>query len=355
MFITPEFNCSHRECDSVFSSYSTIRRRIRQDVSQTGACEASSHLPVLTSDVSQPEQDDSNSPNKKSESSEFESSESESSESNSSESNSSEFEPRPLSSSDDDDSEDDEGVDNAEFIHLLGQWKLNTNTSNSAMNLLLGVLRRRLNLRFLPKDSRTVIPPPHKIPMRPISGGHYHHFGLSSTISHVLREKLLVNGEILKLQLNIDGLPIHKSTDSSMWPILGLIEKTETKPFAIGIFYGQEKPQLVDEYLQEFITDYNSILLNGLLVGKINVRIEISAVICDTPARAFVKRTKAHNGYAACDKCTDPGEYHSNRMTFPDLNAALRTDDSFSQRTDKRHHKEGIASPFISANLGKHC
>ena len=252
-----------------------------------------------------------------------------------------------------DDETGGEEIDDETFMHSLGCWKTSTNTTNSATNLLLQLLRKRKHLKFLPKDSRGIVKPPDKIVMQPMAGGHYHHFGLANAIRHVLRDRAVVAGENFKLQINIDGLPIHKSTDSSLWPILGLLENTDTKPFAIGIFYGTVKPQNVDEYLQDFITDYNFITLNGLLVNKCDVTVEMCAVICDTPARAFVKRTKAHNGYAACDKCTDRGEYHAGRMTFPNLNAPLRTDDSFLRRTDQEHHKEGNPSPFVFANLGE--
>ena len=75
----------------------------------------------------------------------------------------------------------------------------------------------------------------------------------------------------------------------------------------------------------------------------------ISAFICDAPARSFVKNTKAHNAYHGCDKCTDPGKYISNRMTFPSSSAPLRTDTEFDEMADESHHKG--PSPFNSLRV----
>ena len=46
---------------------------------------------------------------------------------------------------------------------------------------------------------------------------------------------------------------------------------------------------------------------------------KVSNIICDAPARAFVKAVKGHNAYHGCDKCTQTSEYIGNKMTFPEL------------------------------------
>jgi len=66
--------------------------------------------------------------------------------------------------------------------------------------------------------------------------------------------------------------------------------------------------------------------------------ISLTAVICDTPARAFVKCVKGHAGYHGCDKCTQEGEYVSSRMTFPAINAPKRTNESFRNQSNEEHH-----------------
>lgn len=46
---------------------------------------------------------------------------------------------------------------------------------------------------------------------------------------------------------------------------------------------------------------------NGIEVGGKTLRIKLHYVICDTPARAFLKCVKLYSGYYGCDKCTQSG------------------------------------------------
>jgi len=41
------------------------------------------------------------------------------------------------------------------------------------------------------------------------------------------------------------------------------------------------------------------------------------ALICDTPAKAFVLCVKGHAGYSNCKKCQIEGENIRNRLCFP--------------------------------------
>ena len=74
-----------------------------------------------------------------------------------------------------------------------------------------------------------------------VDNGFYYHFGLDRNIVQML-EKMgvnsLKNNELL-LQFNIDGLPIAKSTNSQLWPILGMIRNVPGFiPFSVGIYHG---------------------------------------------------------------------------------------------------------------------
>lgn len=69
-----------------------------------------------------------------------------------------------------------------------------------------------------------------------------------------------------------------------------------------------------------------------------NFFVTIRAVVCDSPARAFVKHTKGHTGYYGCSKCIQEGSYSDHRMRFLKLDCPLRTDDNFRQRLNEEHH-----------------
>lgn len=64
----------------------------------------------------------------------------------------------------------------------------------------------------------------------------------------------------------------------------------------------------------------------------------LSSMVCDAPARAFLKNVKGHTGYHGCEKCTQDGLYLENRMTFPRIDMPLRTNESFRNKTDADHH-----------------
>lgn len=65
----------------------------------------------------------------------------------------------------------------------------------------------------------------------------------------------------------------------------------------------------------------------------------IRCVICDSPARSFVKCTKGFNAYFGCSKCMQEGDYINHRMVFLEMASAnLRTDENFVNQENEEHH-----------------
>lgn len=153
----------------------------------------------------------------------------------------------------------------------------------------------------------------------------------------------------ISLQINIDGLPIFKSSAGQFWPILGMVDNLSQKdPFEIGVYYGTSKPTCNVEYLSLFKDELNQLSETGIDCFGINFSVRLSALICDAPARSFVKGTKGYNGYNSCERCTTSGAW-CGRMTFPILDAPLRDDASFDARDDEAHH---TGSSPLSGCLG---
>lgn len=148
---------------------------------------------------------------------------------------------------------------------------------------------------------------------------------------------------IFKLQLNIDSLPIFKSSSVQFWPVLGILQGFSSKPVLIDIFCGNSKPQSLSLYLKALVCELKY-LSNGFMLNSKTFFLTVCSVICNAPARAFIKGIKSHNGYSGCDKCVQSGVYMNNRMTFPEANARARTDESFSNTEDEDHHIR--PSPF---------
>ncbi|KAJ8043176.1 hypothetical protein HOLleu_10154 [Holothuria leucospilota] len=120
------------------------------------------------------------------------------------------------------------------------------------------------------------------------------------------------------------------------------------EPFIIGIFYGLTKPSS-HEFLEEFIAEGKELENHGFVYDEERVLVKISAVVCDAPACSFLKNIKGHGGYSGCGKCVQRGVWLE-KVTFPETNAALRTDDSFSRMIDEEHHVG--PTPFAELSIG---
>ncbi|XP_051787729.1 uncharacterized protein si:dkey-242h9.3 [Erpetoichthys calabaricus] len=174
-----------------------------------------------------------------------------------------------------------------------------------------------------------------------LGGGSFHYFG----IKHSLRaffEKVwstVPSGHTFNLQLNFDGLPIFKSSSLQFWPVLGIVKNYIKIPVLIALFCGCSKPNSLSEYLSALVNELKTIGKGFPVKGK-TFFITLSSVVCDAPARAFIKGIKSHTGYHSCDKCVQKGVYVNHRMTFPETTASLRTGESFKTLDDDAHHVE---------------
>ena len=88
-----------------------------------------------------------------------------------------------------------------------------------------------------------------------------------------------------------------------VWPISGLLKNVNDKkdPFIIALFSGENKPNDLNGYLLKFIDEYN-VVQNCFEFGGKNSHLKIHSIMCDTLARAFVKKVKSYSGYHGCDK-----------------------------------------------------
>jgi len=176
----------------------------------------------------------------------------------------------------------------------------------------------------------------------------FFHYGLKKAIiEQLVRIKFIAKNQVIMIDLNIDGLPISKSSKSQIWPILGKIHSDKAfTPFVISAYHGYSKPSSVHKFLTSFCQEYNVLRNTGLIFGEKRYTVQIRSVICDSPARAFVTCTKSHNGYFGCGKCMQEGIYSNRHMLFLESTAPLRTDQNFNDRVQEDHHT-GV-SPFKS-------
>jgi len=103
----------------------------------------------------------------------------------------------------------------------------------------------------------------------------------------------------IDLMINIDGLPLFKSSSLSLWPIL--IQFGPFQPIAVAFYCGRTKPPF-RTFLKNFVQEMVLLIENG--IGNIRYPVKIICFTCDTPARAGLKGIIQHTGYYACERCT---------------------------------------------------
>lgn len=79
-------------------------------------------------------------------------------------------------------------------------------------------------------------------------------------------------------------------------------------------------------------------LLSIILHRNTTVAINIRCIIADAPARNACLGTKYYNGHYGCGRCTQKGVHDGKRMTFPEITAPKRTNESFRQMEQPLHH-----------------
>jgi len=228
------------------------------------------------------------------------------------------------------------------FINNLSLWALECNVSHITLNKLLKLMKgyEVIHTKNLPLDSRTLLSTPksNNNQIRIVEPGHYYHFGLVQQIQRFAPHDMTE----IKLVIGIDGLPIAKSCNNQLWPILAYIVSSEIKKtvFPVGIYYGKSKPNDSNDFLEDFIVEAKELLTNGIDVHGHKKKVFIHAFVCDAPARSYILKIKGHSGYFSCTRCLFEGENCESRVCFPYSNnkSAERTHDMYVNMTNEEHH-----------------
>ncbi|KAG8238459.1 hypothetical protein J437_LFUL016916 [Ladona fulva] len=123
----------------------------------------------------------------------------------------------------------------------------------------------------------------------------------------------------------VQGMTDRYGMDSLVYNIYSLIHLADDVKFF--------KPLLTNSVVFRMKTSWFGIEIENIVHDVV-----IHAIVCDAPARSFIKCTKGHTGYSGCERCVVKGEQRNHRMVFCDVDAELRNDTSFRNNLDKDHH-----------------
>lgn len=244
-------------------------------------------------------------------------------------------------------SEDDE----MKLGHELVEWAQTCKIKISAVDKLLPILKSKhsqLPVTYKSLLNRVKTGSQKCQPLN-ITSGEYIHFGILEGLLSCINSLGLQNERNIKYQVNVDGLPLFKSSSQQLWPIIGKVVGTKCL-FLIGAFNGKSKPADIDEFLQPFVMESIMLSTEGFLYQDKHFTATVDCFICDCPARAYLKQIKGHTGYLGCERCLTHGDYHGGRMTYSSTCSEKRKDEEFSAMKYEGHQLN--RTPLMQLNIG---
>lgn len=232
----------------------------------------------------------------------------------------------------------------------LAKWAVKNKATRTSVDKLLSVLRKHEHR--LPKDARTLLRTPRQVEAQELCGGQYLYFVLESGILKICSQypdEFSRESDVV-LNFNIDGLPLFKTSNVEIWPILCSVKRFQ--PFIVAIYCGSEKPNSVSDFMSDFLEELIRLQQDRIAFQGGNITVKVNAFICDAPARAFLKCIKGHKAYYSCERCTIERQYVNHRVVYN-----YQSQEMISQRTDEEFSRQSYAShqsgrlPLVDAGL----
>ncbi|KAK3933100.1 1-deoxy-D-xylulose-5-phosphate synthase [Frankliniella fusca] len=224
----------------------------------------------------------------------------------------------------------------------LAIWSLQHKIGRNALTDLLHILHKH-NHPNLPLSSKTLLKTPRSTVkmLKPLGEGLFWFYGILVNLIPRLTENFLgkLNGNIVAIDIFIDGVSPYKSVKQFLWPICASLAGSKDV-FIIGMWCGRTKePGSLSLFLEDFIMEAKELMLGFTHLGH-KLKLRIRNIIADAPARTWLKNVNQHGSYNSCERCTAVGQWICNRMTYhPREETSLRTDQSLQSQSDHRYHK----------------
>ncbi|XP_051560003.1 uncharacterized protein LOC127444588 [Myxocyprinus asiaticus] len=207
----------------------------------------------------------------------------------------------------------------------------------------------------LPSSARTLLKTPRHVATIQKYGMEYLHYPLHQKLLDCLEKypvEELQDHDTVNLSFNIDGLPLFKSSGKVMWPVLCAIHLNPIFVFPTTLTCGNKWPNDL-HFLDDVVADLKDLLSSGIQCKGKKYSVNVLCIVCDAPAKAFVRSTKLYSGYYGCDKCDQKGERFK-KVTFQDTeNLTLCTDASFRTQVQPEHQNNSTPLVQLSTDMIK--
>ena len=155
------------------------------------------------------------------------------------------------------DSEMEENLDSEPislFSKELSQWINTFDIKHNAVDELLKLLGKDGHSE-LPCTAHTLMSTPRSVVTEKRSGMEFVYLGLQNQLLRTLRKYPPATRQSiqqLKLSFNIDGIPLFKSTNTSLWPVLCALSNIKpVKVFPVALCCGGLKPNNLEFFLKQ--------------------------------------------------------------------------------------------------------
>lgn len=195
----------------------------------------------------------------------------------------------------------------------------------------------------LPLSYKTILDTPvtGELEVLPMAGGEYIGFNLQGDLKRILLEQDL---DKITLNVNIDGVPVAKSTQWQFCVITTLVKEMD-ESFISGVYHGKHKPVNQDQFVAPYVMELDLLMKNGLHHNGKTVPVFLQNAVLDSIGRAPLLKIKHPSGFFSCHKCKVRGEKiqlpprkasgrkGTFRMSFPPDRYEERTDSEFRSKT----------------------
>lgn len=236
-------------------------------------------------------------------------------------------------------------------------FQVTLNLSNAGMQWLLSILRKHRydgvpkTVYYLKKKSNCK----SDSVINHLDSGSFAYLGIEENLTVFLNKNLKpksFTGKqlLIHAKVNIDGLPLYKSSSTSLWPIL-ISFGADKQPYPVGIHLGRQKPEL-EGFVVDFIKEVSLLRTEGFDWNGVIVKLGKIVFVCDAPARAYLQCILGHTAKKGCSFCNVEGSYILDRVVFPDEVGQNRTDESYRNMTESNQLRLSPLASIVGLNTG---